>query len=123
MEVHTDVVAWGESLELEFEGMDLPTQSKEVDSDGQGAEIVVGDIPIALQAVNTSEENVKVSDREGMHLPGPSSGVVYFAERNNYNRILFGKRGTRENTIFIKWLFLDFGLNYFWRPKSKIGHD
>ena len=74
MEVHTDVVAWGESLELEFEGMDLPTQSKEVDSDGQGGEIVVGDISIALQAVNTSEENVKVSDREGMHLPGPSSG-------------------------------------------------
>ena len=74
MEVNTYVVAWGESLELEFEGMDLPTQSKEVDSDGQGGEIVVGDIPITLQAVNTGGENVKVSDREGMHLPGPSSG-------------------------------------------------
>ena len=23
----------------------------------------------------------------------------YFTKRNNYNRILFGKRGTRENTI------------------------
>ena len=31
-----------------------------------------------------------------------SSLLIYFAKGNNYNRILFGKRGTRENTIFIK---------------------
>ena len=26
--------------------------------------------------------------------------VFHFTKRNYYNRILFGKRGTRENTIF-----------------------
>ena len=31
--------------------------------------------------------------------------VFHFTKRNYYNRILFGKRGTRENTIF-KYIYI-----------------
>ena len=56
---------------------------------------------------------------------GGGSGLSLW--KNDFE--LVGVRGTARTrpdilkVVLGPYVFLDFGLNFFWRPKSKLGHD